>query len=85
MAKEKTLIGEITHYFPKAGAAVVKLEMPLKIGDKVKIVGGGKEIEQEITSMQIDRQPIEEGKVGNEVGVAVSEAVREGYKVYKAE
>ena len=79
------LIGKITHYFPKVGAAVIKLEKPLKVGDKVKIVGGkAGEFEQEITSIQIDRQPIEEGKVGDDVGVAVDQPVKEGYKVYAA-
>ena len=77
------LIGKITHYFPKVGAAVIKLEKPLKVGDKVKIVGGkAGEFEQEITSIQIDRQPIEEGKVGDDVGVAVDQPVKEGYRVY---
>jgi len=80
------LIGEITHYFPKAGAAVIKLEKPLKIGDKVKIVGGkAGEFEQTVSSIQVNRAPIEEGKVGDEVGVAVDQPVREGYKVYKVE
>ena len=86
MAGDEGLIGEITHYFPKAGAAVIKLERPLKVGDKIKIVGGKEgEFEQTISSMQIDRQPIQEGKVGDEVGVAVDQQVREGYKVYTAE
>jgi len=79
-------VGEITHYFPKAGAAVIKLEKPLKVGDKVKIVGGkAGEFEQAVSSIQIDRQPIEEGKAGDEVGVAVDQPVKEGYKVYTAE
>jgi len=83
MAKSGEFLGEITHYFPKAGAAVIKLEKSLKVGDKVKIVGGKVgEFEQVVSSIQIDRQPIEEGKVGDEVGVAVDQPVKEGYKVY---
>ena len=86
MAKDEGLIGEITHYFPKAGAAVIKLEKPLKVGDKVKIVGGkAGEFEQTVNSMQVDRQPIQAAKVGDEVGVAVDQPVREGYKVFTIE
>lgn len=76
------IIGEITHYFPHVSAAVVKLNDVLKVGDQVKIVGGGNEFEQEVTSMQIDRSPIEAAKKGDEVGIQVREKVREGYKVY---
>jgi len=82
-SKEK-VIGKITHYFPHVSAAVVKLSTTLKAGDRIKIVGGGNEFEQEVTSMQIDRSPIEEAKKGDEVGLYVSEKVREGYKVYAA-
>lgn len=80
-SKEK-VIGEITHYFPHVSAAVVKLTGALKVGDRVKIVGGGNEFEQEVTSMQIDRSPIEAAKKGDEVGLEVTEKAREGYKVY---
>jgi translation elongation factor EF-1alpha len=80
--KKEDSIGEITHYFPNVSAAVVKLFAPLKVGDRIKIAGGGNEFEQEVTSMQIDRNSIEEAKKGDEVGLQVSEKVREGYKVY---
>lgn len=82
--KKEKVIGEITHYFPHVSAAVVKLSAPLKVGDRVKIVGGGNEFEEEVASMQIDRKPIEGAKSGDEVGLEVKEKVREGYKVYAA-
>jgi len=81
--EEGKLVGEVTHFFPHVSAAVVKLKSPLKIGDKIKIVGGKEgEFEQEVTSMQIDRQPIEKGKTGDEVGLEVIKKVHEGNKVY---
>jgi ribosomal 50S subunit-recycling heat shock protein len=79
---KRKVVGEITHYFPHVSAAVVKLSAALKVGDRVKIVGGGNEFEQEVASMQIDRKPIEEAKKGDEVGLEVTEKAREGYKVY---
>lgn len=80
---EGKLVGVITHFFPHVSAAVLKVEAPLKVGDKVKIVTpGGAEFEQEISSMQIDRADITEAKAGDEVGIKVDQKVHEGCKVY---
>lgn len=80
---EGKLVGVITHFFPHVSAAVLKVESPLKVGDKVKIVApNGKEFEQEISSMQIDRADIAEAKAGDEIGIKVDEKVHEGCKIY---
>ncbi|MCX6812086.1 MAG: hypothetical protein NTW79_00470 [Candidatus Berkelbacteria bacterium] len=81
---EDKMVGKITHYFPKAGAAVIKVESPIKVGDKVKIVSVATEFEQEISSMQIDREPIVSAKIGDEVGIGVEQEAKEGSKVYLA-
>ncbi len=81
--KEGKLVGVITHFFPHVSAAVLSVEAPIKVGDKVKIVApSGKEFEQEVTSMQIDRADISEAKAGDEIGMKVDEKVHEGCKVY---
>lgn len=84
MSEKEKLVGSVSHYFPHVSACVVKLKVPLKVGDKIKIVGGGEEFEETVDSMQIDRAPIEEGKVGDEIGLSVKGKVREGYKIYLA-
>lgn len=81
--KEK-IIGEITHYFPKVRAAVIKLKVPLTIGDLVKIKGHTTDFKQAVTSMQIDRVPIDQAKKGQEIGVLVDSRVRQHDIVYKA-
>ena len=81
--KEK-IIGEITHYFPKVRAAVIKLKAPLTIGDLVKIKGHTTDFKQTVTSMQIDRVPIDQAKKGQEIGVLVDSRVRQHDIVYKA-
>jgi putative protease len=85
MAKEKEgkLIGEIDNYFQHVKAAAIKLTAPLSVGDKIRIVGGEKNIEMTIESIQIDKKPIEKAKKGDEVGFLVPEDVRKGYRVYK--
>ncbi|HUS50419.1 MAG TPA: hypothetical protein VMZ91_09655 [Candidatus Paceibacterota bacterium] len=86
MVKEKKpkTIGVVTNYFEHVQAAAVKLAAPLKIGDKIKITGGEVDFEQEIESMQINREEVKKGKKGDEIGIKVKEKVRKGYKVLKA-
>ena len=76
-------IGVVTDFFAKVNAAAIKLEAPLKIGDKIKVKTGGKDIELEVASMQIDREPIETAKKGDEVGILMPEPVHKGNKVFK--
>lgn len=76
-------IGVVTDFFAKVNAAAIKLEAPLKIGDKIKVKTGEKEIELEVASMQIDRKPIEKAKKGDEVGILMPEPVHKGNKVFK--
>jgi len=80
--KEK-VIGIVTHYFPKVRAAVVKLKVPLSIGDTVKIKGHTTEFKQKVTSLQIDRVPINTAKRGDEIGLLVDSRVRQHDVVYK--
>lgn len=76
-------IGKVAHFFNKIGVGVVSLKDTLKVGDTIKIKGGEKEFEQTVDSMQIDNKTVEEAATGQEVGMKVSEPVREGYMVYK--
>jgi putative protease len=84
MAKEKK-VGEVTHYFGKIGVAIVKLSSQLKIGDKLHIKGHTTDFEDEVTSMQINHQPVEKAAPKEEVGLKVKEATREGDVVFKIE
>ena len=81
--KEKT-IGKVTHYFDAIKVAVIKLSSPVKLGDKIRIVGGeDTDFDQEIKSMQIDHEKVKTAKKGKQIGLKVSKKVREGYKVFK--
>ena len=78
-------IGKVTHYFNQIGVAVLELSGELKVGDKIKIVSGNGEFEQEVDSMQVDHQPVETAKKGDAVGLKVKESVHEGNKVFLLE
>jgi len=82
---EKILVGEVTHYYPKIGVAVVDLKERLKKGDKIEIEGKTTKLVQTVTSMQIDHVDIDVGEPGQSIGLKVEDRVREGDKVYKLE
>lgn len=75
-------VGKVTHYYDKIGVAVVTLSQDLKAGDKVKFSGHDKEFTQEVASMQIEHQPINEAKGGQVIGLKVNEPVKEGDLVF---
>lgn len=77
-------IGEVTHYFPHVKAAAVNLiKDGLKVGDEIYIKGHTTDFKEKIKSIQLDRVPIQEGKVGQEIGLLVKSRVRIGDSVYK--
>lgn len=76
-------IGEVTHWYGNITVAIIKLNAPLSVGDRVMIVRGEERHEEIITSMQIDHAPVEKALKGAEVGVLVKEVAHEGADVYR--
>ena len=78
-------IGEVGNYFQHVKAAAIKLSAPLKVGSKIRIIGGEKtDFEMQVKSMQVERKDIKSAKKGDDIGLLVPKDVRKGYKVYKA-
>jgi translation elongation factor EF-1alpha len=77
-------IGEVVKFFAKPSvAAIVITADGLKVGDSIHVTGHTTDFTQPVESMQIDNQAVDEAKVGDDVGVKVSERVRPGDVVYK--
>ena len=77
-------IGKVTHYFGKAQVAGILItEGTLRIGDQIHILGHTSDFTQSVDSMQIDRKPVDEAGVGDEIGIKVVEHAREHDVVYK--
>jgi putative protease len=76
-------IGEITHFFGKIKVGVIKLSDNLKVGDKIRIVGGEREFDQTVESMEVDKEKIKKAKKGDAVGLKLKGKAREGYEVFK--
>jgi len=82
MVKEKQ-IGTVSNFFDHVGVAAIKLTSGLKVGDKIRIVGGEVDAEEKIGSMQIQHEKVEKAKKGDEIGLKIKAKVRKGYNVFK--
>ncbi len=70
-------IGKVFKYFKKPSVAAIKIDKgKLSIGDKVRFEGENTDFEQEITSMEIDGDEVEQVEPGDEVGIKVDSRVR---------
>ena len=76
-------VGRITHYFSKAGVAVLELNAPVNKGDKIVIRGSTTNIEQVIDSMEIDHKQIMRADTGQSIGLKVAGRVRENDIAYR--
>jgi translation elongation factor EF-Tu-like GTPase len=82
MVEEK--IGVVEHFFTKVSVVAIKItDGELKIGDTIHIVGAHTDFTQKIESMEIDRNPVQSVKPGDDVGIKVKDRVREHDIVYK--
>ena len=82
LAVERQVLGQVTHYYSKIGVAIIHLESPLKVGDRIAIVGSTSDLEQDVKSMQVEHQSIGEANAGDLVGLKVKDKVREGDTVF---
>ncbi|MGH2581981.1 MAG: hypothetical protein ACRDFQ_03695 [Anaerolineales bacterium] len=78
-------IGEVTHFFGGPSAAVLRLSTELKVGDNVHIVGATTDLNEKVTSMQIDHADVERAGPGDDVAILVKDRVREGDEVFLVE
>ncbi|GMQ79156.1 MAG: hypothetical protein BMS9Abin02_1715 [Anaerolineae bacterium] len=81
---DEILIGEVSHYFNKIGVAVLNLSGEIVVGDKIHVTGYTTDFYQEITSLQIEHQGVNEAHPGDDVALKVIERVRHGDRVFKA-
>jgi putative protease len=77
-------VGVIVKFFAKPSVAAIEVTSgTIKKGDVLKYKGHTSDFTEEVLSMELDNQPIDEAKVGDLVGIKVKERVRENDKVYK--
>ena len=83
MNEQKTEVGSVMTYYSNIGVAAFELTGNIKVGDTIIIRGNTTDVEHVIESMEIDRQPIQEAKSGDQIGIKVATKIRKGDHVYK--
>ena len=77
-------IGKVADYFAKIGVVAIEITSEgLKVGDTLHITGHTTDFTQEVKSIQIEHEQVDEAPVGANVGIKVKERVRTHDKVYK--
>jgi putative protease len=82
-AAEGKLVGTVTHYFGRIEVGAVKLTDTLRVGDTIRFKGATTDFTQTVDSMQIENDGVEEAGPGDEVGLKVSDRVRQGDDVFR--
>jgi putative protease len=78
-------IGRVTNYFSKIAVAVIELTGSIQLGDVIRVTGGDRDFQQQVASMQVEHQPIENAQAGQEIAIKLDEKARPGDTVYKVE
>ena len=82
MAEEQVAV--IVKFFAKPSVAALEVTNgTINKGDLLRYKGHTTDFSEEISSMEIDNESVDDVKAGDLVGVKVKERVREGDKVYK--
>jgi putative protease len=77
-------VGVVVNFYAKPSVAAIKVTGgSIRKGDLLKYKGHTTDFTEEVASIEIENQPVEEAKSGDLVGVKVKERVREGDKIYK--
>jgi len=82
MAEILKEVGEVFTYFSQVSVAGIKVTGTIKVGDKIRVKGATTNFDMTVDSIQIERQPVQEAKPGDSIGIKVPDKVRGGDKVF---
>ncbi len=81
---EEEQVGRVTNFYVKISVAAIEVTAGIiRIGDTLHFKGHATDFQDTVASMEIERQPVDEARPGDEVGIKLKERVRENDKVYK--
>ena len=77
-------IGYVSKYFGQISVAAIEITAgKISVGDSIHIKGHTTDINEEIKSMQIEHDNVENAKKGDSIGIKVTGKVRRKDKVFK--
>ena len=71
-------VGNVARFRWRFMEALVHLDMSLRVGDRVQIVGPETDFRQVITQIRVDHEKVKRGKPAQKVWIPVEEHVRPG-------
>ena len=76
-------IGTVVHQWRQVGAALISVaDGQLNVGDTIHIKGHTTDLVQTLESMQVDHEPVDSARAGEEVAIGVTDRVRVQDKVF---
>ncbi|MFH1533911.1 MAG: hypothetical protein ABID64_03190 [Nitrospirota bacterium] len=81
--REMKICGHCDGFFDKINVGVIKLTSSLRVGDIIIFEKDEGLFEQEITSMQINRQDVTIAHAGDDIGLKIAMKPKVGTPVYK--
>ena len=76
-------IGVIVKFFSKPSVAALEVTSgSIKRGDLLRYKGHTTDFKDTVASMEMENQPVDQARPGDEVGIKVKERVRENDRVY---
>lgn len=76
-------IGKVTHFFDRISVAVLELTDKIRVGDTLHFLGHATDFKQEVKSLQIEHQNVEEAAPGQDVALKVAQKVHPNDAVFK--
>jgi len=76
-------IGKVTHYFDRISVAVLELTDKIRVGDTLHFLGHATDFKQDVKSLQIEHQNVDEAKPGQDVALKVAQKVHPNDAVFK--
>jgi hypothetical protein len=80
---EADAIGRVTHYYSHLSVAAVDLDEPLAVGARIHIKGHTTDLVQDVSSMEIDREAVQQANPGDDVALKVDDHVREHDQIFR--
>jgi selenocysteine-specific translation elongation factor len=82
---ESRAIGMVIHYWSRLGVAGIRLTDTLKVDDWIHVRGTTTDLQQRVSSMQLNHRFINEAHAGQEIGLLAADRVRVGDTVFLLE
>ena len=76
-------VGKVTHFFGRINVAVIEVSGTISVGDQIAIKGPATDIEQTVSSMEIDHMKVNQATKGQDIGMKLAGHARENDTVYK--